>query len=196
MAGLPPRTTYQMTHRQLVDSAYRWLLGQGRCGVAFRELMANNDTGEIPDAIGFRERASVLVECKISRSDFFADRKKKYRAQPDVYRPMGKFRFYAAPKGLIRVEELPKRWGLLEPTPRGALRIVHNPYGNWWCNGFDDHNQDAERALLYSALRRLHIRGHVESIYDIAAISKGPQQAIGSEAYSANGSNASDDVRG
>lgn len=170
--------------------------------MAFRELMAYNGTGEIPDAIGFRERSSVLVECKTSRSDFFADRKKRYRAQPEVYAPMGEFRFYAAPKGLIRVEDLPERWGLLEPTPRGALRITHNPYnlkgGNMWSNGFADHNQRAERAIMYSALRRLHIRGHIESIYDSLAIGKGLEfeQAKGSEAAFTKGATGSDDVRG
>lgn len=191
-----------MTHRQLVDSAYRWLLGPAGCGFAFKELVAINGTGEIPDVLGFKDRAkhTVVVECKASRSDFMADRKKRHRCGDPMFMPMGRYRFYAAPKGMIRVEELPERWGLIEANKRGTMKLTHNPYnlkgGNMWSNGFDDHNADAERAMMYSALRRLHIRGHIESIYDLTAISKGPQQANGSEAYSANGSNASGDVRG
>ena len=191
-----------MTHRQLVDSAYRWLLGPAGCGFAFRELVSVNGTGEIPDVIGFKDRAlhTVVIECKVSRHDFFADQKKRHRSGNPAYNPMGRYRFYATPRAMVRIDELPGRWGLLEVNKHGTLRMAHNPYnphgGNMWSGGFDDHNRDAERAMMYSALRRLHIRGHIESIYNLADVIKKPQRASGSEAHSANGSNTSDDVRG
>ena len=99
-----------MTHAQLVEKAVHWLR-RYRCGVVLSEQACVS--GEMPDAIGWKRAChSVLVECKVTRSDFLADRAKAFRLKPD--HGVGCERFYLAPAGLVRREELPAGWGLLE----------------------------------------------------------------------------------
>ena len=51
------------------------------------------------DAIGWKRAChSVLVECKISRADFLADRDKPFRQKPEF--GVGSERFYLVPEGL------------------------------------------------------------------------------------------------
>jgi len=82
---------------------------------------------------------------------------------------MGKFRFYLCPFGLIKIEELPSNWGLIYVDDKNRAKCVHNPYnpkgGNIWRNGFEQ-NLLAEHGLMYSALRRLHLKGDLVKIYD------------------------------
>lgn len=115
-------------HRQLCELAVAWLKrpasrGGPGCQIAFSESRGDWN-GETPDAIGFRaggyDEHSVLIEVKISRADFLADRKKPHRADPGL--GMGLYRYYLAPEGVIKPEDLPPRWGLLEVTARGALK--------------------------------------------------------------------------
>lgn len=156
------------THSALVQLAERWLLGPGGCGVAFTELAPCAASSEIPDAIGFTPFTSVLIECKASRADFLADRRKQFRKHPEL--GMGRIRFYLAPTGVVRVDDLPPRWGLLNPAG-GGVRRVYGPdpkrlsamVRDAW---FHAHNAAAEHALMYSALRRLHLRGHLPTIYE------------------------------
>ena len=108
-----------MTHAQLVEKAIRWLRSY-RCGVVLSEQACVS--GEMPDAIGWKRAChSVLVECKVTRSDFLADRSKPFRVKPE--RGVGCERFYLAPAGLIQCEELPKGWGLLE-CRGGRIELV------------------------------------------------------------------------
>ena len=66
-----------MTHAQMVERAVVWLRGY-RCGVILSEQACAS--GEMPDAIGWKGAChSVVVECKISRADFLADREKPFR---------------------------------------------------------------------------------------------------------------------
>lgn len=150
------------THKQLVDIGYKWIMK--RCGVAFRELKSLNY--EIPDVIGFTSGESFLIECKANRADYLNDKSKFFRIHPE--QGMGKFRFYLCPTGLISINELPDNWGLIYVNS-GKAKCVHNPYGggniysNW---GYHKRNKDAEMRLMYSALRRLHIRGRIDEIYE------------------------------
>lgn len=41
-----------MTHSDLIERAVLWLLGRGRCSIAFSEMQTAG-SWEIPDAIGF-----------------------------------------------------------------------------------------------------------------------------------------------
>lgn len=117
-----------MTHAELCAVAVKWLKrpnsanGHG-CQVAVSEC-APDWAGERPDAIGFRAgflAGSVLVECKVSRSDFHADKAKPHR-QPGS--GMGTWRYYMAPKGLLSVSDMPERWGLLEVNSRGHVSVM------------------------------------------------------------------------
>lgn len=153
-----------LTHADLVEIAEKWLLK--RCGFAFREL--TTFAGETPDGIGFRSGGSILVECKATRSDFLSDKKKFFRRKPEM--GVGMFRFYMCPIGLIKPEELPEKWGLLYVSDSGQVRQKAGPKGNVWSsysNGFvfTERNIINEMALMYSALRRLHLQGVMPLIY-------------------------------
>jgi hypothetical protein len=133
-----------MTHAELVELAAEWL--RAKCSVVITEMVAVSVTMECPDAIGWYSHASYLVECKASRSDFLADRKKQFRQSPE--HGMGTYRYFLAPKGMIRPEELPANWGLLEVGEGGKVRAkvkaAHQPA-----------YFQAERDLLLSSLKRV-----------------------------------------
>jgi hypothetical protein len=152
------------THRDLVEIGYKWVLNRTSCGVVFKELVAMSECNEIPDVIGFGSHGhSILVECKISRSDFLADKKKFFRQFPD--KGMGSQRFYLAPKGLIRIDELPERWGLIEVNEKGKAKCIHKNYNKYDQENSLTKNIRAEHSMMYSALRRLHIRNRIDEIY-------------------------------
>ena len=164
-----------MSHDDLVERAVRWLKNSRRCPVVLSEVSAFAPTGsngkiEMADAIGWSpswvsvtagERphgwrntelsvCSVLVECKVSRTDWYADRSKVFRKQPEL--GMGQERWFLTPRGLIdpsRQKLLPG-WGLLEVRGRIVKRVVE-PTPQPCC-------LDAERSLLLAAVRRQHIR--------------------------------------
>lgn len=158
-----------LTHAGLCALAVRWLkrppsAGGGGCIVAISEPRAEA-YGECPDAIGFRAGhldGSVLVECKVSRADFLADKAKPHR-QPGC--GMGTWRYYMAPAGMLRPEELPERWGLLEVNSRGHVKPLAGPAvaaAHWgqYAEALEAyrHQQvdvERERALLVRLLARL-----------------------------------------
>lgn len=146
-----------MTHAQLVEKAVRWLR-RYRCGVVLSEQACVS--GEMPDAIGWKRAChSVLVECKVTRSDFLADRSKPFRLKPE--QGVGCERFYLAPAGLIRSEELPKGWGLLE-CRGGRIEVVAQSMKSLRsATGFR-----YEMNLLLASLRRVEVRIEPQNITD------------------------------
>ncbi|MGO9863055.1 MAG: hypothetical protein ACLPLR_05550 [Terriglobales bacterium] len=129
-----------------------------RCGVVLSEQACAS--GEMPDAIGWKKAChSVLVECKVSRSDFLADRDKPFRQQPET--GVGCERYYLAPRGLIGIDELPAGWGLLEVCGREIERVKASAKNHRSEIGFQN-----EMNLLLASLRRVEIRIEPESITD------------------------------
>ena len=106
-------TSPTLTHADLVQRAALWLRNQKNCRVVLTEQTTS--LGEVPDAIGWKYgNCSYLIECKVSRSDFLADRCKPFRI--DGSRGMGVYRYFMAPMGLLTVDDLKGRcdgWGLL-----------------------------------------------------------------------------------
>jgi len=141
------------THDTLVERARSWLLTARRCSAVITEI-GTWSTNETPDALGFTARHSVLVECKISRSDFFADAKKVFRREPG--RGMGNFRFYLCPAGLIKPEEVPVPWGLIYVYPSRARQIKRAD--------FCDANLKHERTILMAIARRAESKGLMPEI--------------------------------
>lgn len=133
-------------HRRLCDLAVRWLrrpfsaLGHG-CNFAVSECQSGWGSGEVPDAIGYRavghRDGTVVVEVKVSRSDFLADRAKPHRRVGG----MGNWRYFMTPTGLLNAAELPPRWGLIEANERGHLRLVAGAAAL-----FNDYTRRAEEA--------------------------------------------------
>ena len=146
-----------MTHAQMVERAVRWLRSY-RCGVVLSEQACTN--GEMPDAIGWKRAChSVLIECKVTRADFLADREKPFRQKPQ--RGVGCERFYLTPPALIKLEELPTGWGLLEYR-RGSIEMLHPSAKDLrTAVGFR-----FEMNLLLASLRRVEVRIEPQSITD------------------------------
>ena len=157
----------ELTHEILVQQAERWLRRVG-CNITFHELVTNTSSGEIPDAIGWRDNARVciLVECKATRSDFLSDSRKRFRSRPEC--GMGDWRFYLCPPGVIEVEDLPPGWGLLYSAKRGIRQVHGTPelLDTSWGNPPLRSAKKEEVTMLASALRRLQIRGHLDLIYE------------------------------
>jgi len=146
-----------MTHEKLVARAVNWLRKYG-CGVVLSEQSCAS--GETPDAIGWKRAChSVVVECKISRADFLADREKPFRTKPE--KGMGCERYYLAASGLIHENELPLGWGLLELRGREVSVAVPASKKMRSAVGFRH-----EMNLLLASLRRVEVRIEPQSITD------------------------------
>jgi len=147
-----------MTHAQLVQVAIAWLRRYG-CGIVLSEQACC--TGEMPDAIGWKKRCrSVVVECKISRSDFHADKHKLWRADPKI--ALGCERLYLAPRGVLEAADIPPNWGLLEYHSRNVqLLVAPNKRSQRTPEGLMN-----EMNLLLSSLRRVEMRIEPQSITD------------------------------
>lgn len=130
-------------HSVLVDAGRKWL--EKRCSVILTELVTS--AFEQPDAIGWDGWRSVLVECKASRSDFLNDAKKPFRQFPE--QGVGHLRYFLVPAGLVKVDELPAGWGLLEYS-KGKVRAVLGS------KDFEA-NRNREVGMLLSAIRRLGV---------------------------------------
>ena len=140
-----------MSHDELVARAARWLRNTQGCGVVLTEF--GSSSIEIPDAIGWATggRFSTLVECKTSRSDFYADKKKPGRVGITASHGIGRYRYYMTPPGVLSVDlvrEHRPKWGLLEVKPRTIrtlLKAEQFPLETAW----------RELPLLYSYARRI-----------------------------------------
>ncbi|HZP64338.1 MAG TPA: hypothetical protein VFB28_13060 [Terriglobales bacterium] len=141
----------------MVQKAVQWLRSY-RCGVVLSEQACAN--GEMPDAIGWKRAChSVLIECKISRADFLADKGKPFRQKAKL--GMGCERFYMAPAGLLKVEEVPSGWGLLEYRNRD-IDLIRAAEKNLRTGVGFRH----EMNLLLASLRRVEIRIEPQTLTD------------------------------
>lgn len=154
-----------MTHDDLVARAEKWLKKTVGCGVVFNDsFRSNTPTGECPDGLGFIQETSILVECKASRADFLADKKKRFRKNPE--QGMGDWRFFMCEPGVITVNDLPEGWGLLWVTEKIVKKVHGFPKNRYWLNSPFKGNKQAELCTMYSALRRVTIHGHFDVIYE------------------------------
>ena len=150
-----------LKHSELVEIGYKWCMS--RCAFAFKELVTLNS--ETPDVLGFNSSGTFLLEAKCSRGDFLADKKKHFRQYP--FQGVGDWRFFICEKGLISIKDLPDFWGLIEVNENKKAKVSHNPFGkgniysSW--EGFEK-NEKAERAMMYSALRRLSKKGFINEL--------------------------------
>src|SRR5262249_44648967 len=125
----------------------KWLANTAVCRFILTEFRCAFFS-EQPDAIGYKGLVSVLIECKTSRSDFFADKKKR-GARHGM--KMGAYRVFMTPPRLLPLEDLPKRWGLLE-LHGSKVRQLRNPMRDGTPR-FEHPERclDAEMAILLSA---------------------------------------------
>lgn len=156
-----------ISHADLVRRAASWLrhsaeqpadytlrngatpLSSYRCPVVLTEF-CGGPTSEVPDAIGFCHQglASIVVECKATREDFVSDKNKWFRRNGKF--GLGMYRYMLTPAELIRTDELPDGWGLLEADMR-HVRVV----------GYSERherNVTGEMGMLWSHCRMLEAR--------------------------------------
>ena len=157
--SIMPRTSSEMKHAQLVARAAEWLRHKYGCGIVLSEQYCA--TGEVPDVIGWKGFCqSVLVECKVSRSDFLADAGKPFRLHPEE--GLGSKRFYMAPRGHDRARRTAEALGIAGvQRPRGgdggeAGKLdLRSPVGLM-----------KEMNLLLASLRRVEVRIEPQTITD------------------------------
>ena len=132
-----------VTHADLVSAAAKWLANTKRCPVVITDMASA--ASETPDAIGWLNGQSHLVECKASRADYAVDHEKRCRRHAE--QAMGVYRYYLTPFEMVKPDELPPKWGLLWLKGR-SITVQREPY--WHTTGRRD-----EVHLLVSAVRRL-----------------------------------------
>lgn len=148
-------------HNNLVTLGERWLRKNG-FPVTYTEIRSQNSREE-PDIIGFNSKSSIIIEVKVSRQDFFADKKKPERSEGGL----GVYRFYMIPQGLLKPDKIPNGWGLLEVV-KNKVHPTIKPSGNYWPSidapeelkgSWKDFQHipdyESERSVLYSIARRL-----------------------------------------
>lgn len=160
-----------MTHQELCERAYRWLVNTRHCQFALMSpvLMAG---GEQPDAIGWHNGVSHMVECKVSRSDYYADRRKLFRLSSAL--GMGAYRWLMVPAdfpsldaSLVGGVHLPG-WGLLSVHPKTVRVLVGAEQQPSYCwirealilshrarRRYDDHPQGCEFDALDAAAQEI-----------------------------------------
>jgi len=142
---------YTPTHRELIDRMSMWLERKYNCPVTLLERLGHGGTGESPDILAWRaDGKSYLIEVKISRSDFHADKHKPWRRNMDD--GLGQTRYYAAPKGILKPEDIPAGWGLLSVTEH-QVRELKQPEAIKQ----NETAVRAEMAMLIRALRDLRL---------------------------------------
>jgi hypothetical protein len=140
------------THAELVSRGARWARNTYGCKVVLTEN--ESYSGETPDVIGWKRNGrSILIECKTSRPDFLADAKKPFRANTVI--ALGAERYYMTNVGLLKPEELPEGWGLVEVKGNGCKVVVP-------CRPRKDLRSDQARnyemRMLVDALNRVSMR--------------------------------------
>lgn len=160
----------QLDHRTLSEMGAKWCKkpasqnGHG-CNISIVEGCANKENA---DVIGFRHshpaKGSVLIEVKVSRSDFLSDKKKPHRKKPSS--GMGKWRYFLCPENLITPKDLKDhpKWGLLYGYPNGRIKVIVGPLADKpsWKErderldqfAFDEYNIENEQVLLIKSLTR------------------------------------------
>lgn len=134
-----------MQHATLVQLGVRWL--SLHCSVVLYEAAATK--AEIPDVIGWAGPRSTMIECKVTRADFLRDATKDSRTKPKL--GMAHRRYYLSPPNVVRVEDLPPKWGLLW-AEKNQILVQRE------AKGFPQRNLLAEVEFLSTMLRRAQIR--------------------------------------
>ena len=107
-----------LTHPELVAVAEAWLIKRG-CWVVLTERGTGH---EFPDAIGWKAHVSTVVECKVSRADFLADKRKPSHCIPGA--SVGQLRYYLiGDRDVCTIEDLPPGWGLIVQGRAGWRRV-------------------------------------------------------------------------
>lgn len=142
-----------MSHDELVVVARSFLKRRG----CFHVISSVAIAPEIPDAMGWswswKNPGSIVVECKVSRSDWLRDKHKtccRKRSDRFGIGKMGDYRYFMVPRGLIAFDDVKDHFpdhGLIEVFG-GRCKITKESAHRL------DANKHAESYLLAKYLRR------------------------------------------
>jgi len=120
----------EITHDLCVNLTATWLSNRKtatdnlRCKVILKEMVGYASmlfNSELPDVLGVWSSTHVVnIECKVSRSDFLSDKNKYHN------HPLGNYKLFACPYGMIKPEEVPETWGLVYINMRGG-KLIKEP---------------------------------------------------------------------
>jgi len=141
------------THSELCDKTAKYLQTTGDGHIVAIEL--HSELKEIPDVYAVYRHFTIMCEIKASRSDFRKDKRKSFRIRPSE--GVGTYRYYVCPENLIKVEDLPPKWGLIWVFEDGSVRMIK---GKAFKHKRNDNahtfqaNYRLEYKAMYSLLRR------------------------------------------
>lgn len=152
MSDTTPTAPSILSHDELVGVAWRLMntfyYSPGRLATFQPHTCVNHES---PDVMAFECRPeetwqSVLFECKASRADFLADRKKPFRIDPT--QGMGNVRIYVTNQGVVKdMSEIPQGWRWYEVVDQD--NVIYRSCGTpAVCAEFPNRNFAAELNLF------------------------------------------------
>lgn len=136
-----------MTHADLLLVSVGWLKRRG-CHVVLAE---RGIRGQEPDVIGWKNGLAYVLEVKVSRADFLADKRKPHVGDPNA---LGRARWYFVPEGIVTPADVPVPWGLIEFNGERCLQRLKPQVLAPSLVSAQRENQ-----LLMSELRAYHAQG-------------------------------------
>lgn len=139
-----------ITHSSLRLIGTEWLRKREMtCSVIISDLFslsgADTTRGEQADVIGWFGRWSTVIECKVSRKDFFDNQHKPWIG-------MGQWRYFLIPQALVSASEVPSDYGLLEWDGAKVHTTLEAPLRQ-------DYDVHHEIELLITAIRCMQPHG-------------------------------------
>lgn len=150
-----------MTHDDLVIRGVKWFKNNQNSEMRFPIILPEYKcyANSIPDVIGLNHHSTAVIECKVSRADYFADNNKGHRH----YRTqLGNYRYYLVPIGLINIDEVNEGWGLLYCHEHKITIEKESQYFPI------DTTRPQEYQVMYSIIRRLMSHdGHDKTLHSL-----------------------------
>ncbi|MCO6467110.1 MAG: hypothetical protein J5I53_10900 [Bradyrhizobiaceae bacterium] len=149
-----------MTHSEMVRRARNWLWSLSPTPERARPLVVCTETSssrsaENPDVFGVGpDGLTYLIECKVSRADFLADRSKSHRSDP---LHLGNYRWFCAPSGIIEPHELPNGWGLVQVVGSKLIERIAAQHAT-------DVDREAELSIMVGVMQRVWRGGRVRGV--------------------------------
>ena len=97
----------KLMHKQLCEIGKLYLINSRQCNPVFIEK-GSAKLSEFPDVIGWNSSECIVIECKTSMQDYYADLKKPHREEGGL----GNLRYYLVPEEMQNIDPC-NGWGLL-----------------------------------------------------------------------------------
>ena len=143
----------KLSHADLVTIGARWLRYEKNCSIVVEEPATAGFVK--PDILGFQIYSSFMIEVKVSKSDFLADKKKKGYDQK-----IADYSYYLVPSDMIDESDIKNGYGLIYATSKkwkDFIVVKHpersdKPVNDW-----------VHKVIFHSLLLKNNIKGHFKS---------------------------------